>query len=289
MHRFAPVIWITILLVAGMASVSTAQAGQKCQFDPAKGRIVCKDSGGSRVRNPSRAVKATSSTGRTPRAPLRYVKTGYDAGIGNCYNWSRTPGGLDAWNPANDPAVIAITTKLPICPSRSAAAGASDPSTSAWSVFRSWNLAPPAPSVTPQDHGITGIPTHISATPPDIISHSETLPDGRRLEVRARAALLTVNWGDGASASFNPKTADGYPSGSVAHIYELKTCSSRYRAEHPSGNLCSRSGDDYSITASYTWRGEYNIGSGWVALGSLDRAAPTISYDVDEARGVSTP
>jgi hypothetical protein len=183
--------------------------------------------------------------------------------------------------------VIAITTKLPVCPSKRVAV--SDPVSSAWSVFRSWNLAPPAPSVTPRDHGITGIATHISAIPPDTISHSETLPDGRTLEVRARAALLVVDWGDGITTSFNPDRADGYPTGSVTHIYELKTCSRQYREEHPSGNLCSRNDEDYSITASYTWQGEYNIGSGWVALGSLDRAAPTIGYDVDEARGVSSP
>jgi hypothetical protein len=156
-------------------------------------------------------------------------------------------------------------------------------------VFRSWNLAPPSPSVTPQNHGITGIPTHITATPPAIISHSETLPDGRILNVRARAAVLTVDWGDGVRDSFNPSSADGYPTGSATHIYEQKTCPQAYRTDHPSGGLCNRFGDDYNITASYTWRGEYSVGSGWVALGSLERSAPTIEYDVDEARGVSTP
>jgi hypothetical protein len=143
--------------------------------------------------------------------------------------------------------------------------------------------------VTPRDRGITGIPTHISATPPDLISHSENLPDGRSLQVRARAALLTVNWGDGTTASFNPETADGYPSGSVTHVYDTKTCSLRYRQEHPSGTLCSSSRDEYSISTSYTWQGEYNVGSGWVRLGTLNRAAPAFGYDVDEARGVAIP
>jgi hypothetical protein len=135
---------------------------------------------------------------------------------------------------------------------------------------------------------ITGIATHISAAPPDIIVHSEVLPDGRTLEVRARPAVLTVDWGDGSRDSFSPDSADGYPTGSVTHVYELKTCTQTYRTEHPSGTLCKSTGGDYRITASYTWRGEYSVGSGWVALGSLDRAAPTISYDVDEARGVAT-
>ena len=89
--------------------------------------------------------------------------------------------------------------------------------------------------------------------------------------------------------SFDPTTADGFPEGSVSHIYELKTCTPQYRDEHPSGNLCHPTKEDYTITASYTWQGEYSIGSGWIALGTLERAAPTISYDVDEARGVPTP
>jgi hypothetical protein len=290
MRRTAPVFLtvIAIALVTVLGSAATAM--DVCRVDPVEGHITCKASGSSSVTNPSATRRSSRATTSAPRPPLRYVVMGYDATIGDCYSWSRVPGGLDALDPGNDPAVIAITTKLPRCPSRAATpATATDPSASAWSVFRSWNLAAPAPSVTPRDHGITGIPTHISATPPALISHSETLPDGRSLQVRARPALLTVNWGDGTTASFNPETADGYPSGSVTHVYDTKTCSLRYRQEHPSGTLCSSSRDEYSISASYTWQGEYNVGSGWVRLGTLDRAAPAIGYDVDEARGVASP
>ena len=276
-----------VAAIALLSIVPAALAESVCRYDPGLEDIVCRESGGSRVRNPPRTSPGTPPPARAPSAPLRYVYTGYDAVIGDCYYWSSVAGGLDAWDPGNDPAVIAITTRLPICPSSPGTP--SDPSDSAWSVFRSWNLAPPTPSITPRDHGITGIPTHIGATPPQSITHSETLPDGRTLEVRARAALLTVDWGDGFTASFDPARADGYPEGAVTHIYELKTCSQQYRQEHPSGNLCSRTEEGYGITASYTWQGEYNIGSGWVTLGSLDRAAPTIDYDVDEARGVSSP
>lgn len=287
MRRTTSVIWLVAAALTFVTVIPPAFAERICEYDPGLVDIICKASGGSKVRNPPRTPPSTSPPSKSPRAPLRYVYTGYDAVIGDCYYWSSVPGGLDAWDPANDPAVIAITTKLPICPSTPAVV--SDPSVSAWSVFRSWNLAPPAPSVTPQDHGITGIPTHIIATPPDSISHSETLPDGRTLEVRARAVILTVNWGDGTTASFAPENADGYPTGSATHTYALKTCSQKYRAEHPSGNLCSSDAEEYAITAGYTWQGEYNVGSGWVALGSLDRVAPTINYDVDEARGVASP
>jgi hypothetical protein len=290
MRRTAPVLLtiVAITLVTILGSVATAQ--ETCRVDPVEGHITCKASGGSTVTNSSTARRTSRATTNAPRPPLRYVVTGYDATIGDCYSWSRAPAGLDAWDPGNDPAVIAITTKRPTCPSRSTTpATATDPSVSAWSVFRSWNLAAPAPSVTPRDHGITGIPSHIRATPPALISHSETLPDGRKLQVRARAALLTVSWGDGSNASFNPQTADGYPSGSVTHVYDTKTCSMQYRQEHPSGSLCSSSRTEYNITASYTWQGEYNVGSGWVMLGTLDRSAPRIGYDVDEARGVASP
>jgi hypothetical protein len=281
---------VTIAVAVLLLVSPDAHAGETCRIDRDTGRVICESSGGSRVTNPSTTQRSSIATTRAPRPPLRYVVTGYDADIGDCYYWARAPGGLDAWDPGNDPAVIAITTKLPRCPSTAATpATATDPSVSAWSVFRSWNLAAPAPSVTPRDHGITGIPTHVSATSPALISHSETLPDGRRLQVRALAALLTVNWGDGTTASFDPETADGYPLGSVTHVYDTKTCSMQYRQEHPSGTLCSSSRDEYSISASYTWQGEYNVGSGWVRLGTLDRAAPAIGYDVDEARGVASP
>jgi len=286
MYRTTPLGWLAAISVL-LLLAPAAEAGESCRIDERTDRIICRESGGSRVRNPPRTSPSDPPPARSPRAPLRYVYTGYDAVIGDCYYWSSVPGGLDAWDPANDPAVIAITTKLPTCPSKPATV--TDPSQSAWSVFRSWNLAPPSPSITPQDHGITGIPTHITATPPAVITHSETLPDGRRLEVRARAATLTVNWGDGTTATFDPEAADGYPAGTADHTYELKTCSHQYRTEHPSGNLCNSTASDYAITASYTWQGEYSIGSGWVALGSLARVAPPINYDVDEARGVSSP
>ena len=291
MRRSSP-LFIAIAIVAAAHTYSSPASGNEhCRFDPSESVIVCRESGGSRVRNPPGTPPSnppgTPPSNPSPRAPLRYVYTSYDATIGDCYYWSSVAGGLDAWDPANDPAVIAITTRLPICPATPATP--TDPSVTAWSVFRSWYLAPPAPSVTPREHGITGIPTHIAATPPDVISHSETLPDGRPLVVRARPVALIVNWGDGTTASFDPDGADGYPDGVVAHTYALKTCTQQYRDEHPSGGLCATQGEDYSITASYTWQGEFNVGSGWVTLGSLDRAAPTIAYDVDEARGVASP
>ena len=190
-------------------------------------------------------------------------------------------------DPSDEAAINAIVATLPLCPSTPRAP--SDPSSTAWSIFRSWHLPAPSPAVTPPDHGITGIPTHVAAAPPRSISHTETMPDGRVLEVRARPVSITILWGDGTSTSHKPSEATGYPTGTAAHIYELKTCARAYRAGHPSGSLCHPTAESYHITAGYRWQGEYSVGSGWVTLGTLDRSAPHIGYDVDEARGVSIP
>jgi len=115
------------------------------------------------------------------------------------------------------------------------------------------------------------------------------MPDGRTLEVSARASLLTIDWGDGTVTRHDPAVALGYPNGTAAHTYRLKTCTPTYRSEHPSGGLCHPAAEYYPIVASYTWTGEYSVGSGWVGLGSLAVSAPPTRYDVDEARGVSTP
>ena len=201
--------------------------------------------------------------------------------IGDCYVWSDIPGGLDAWDPSNDPAVIAIATTLPACPPTPVV----DPEVRAWQVFRSWDLDPPAPTITPEVAGITGLDSHITAPPPPVIVHSEVLPDGRTLEVRARVALVAVDWGDGAVTEHDPETVTGYPDGSAAHAYRLKTCTAEYRRDHPSGGLCHPTLDAYTVSVTHTWVGEYRVGGSWIALGALDRAA-AISYDVDEARGV---
>jgi hypothetical protein len=74
----------------------------------------------------------------------------------------------------------------------------------------------------------------------------------------------------------------------VTHTYVTKTCPPQYREEHPSGGLCHPSLEYYTIVAIYRWVGEYDVGSGWVQLGTLDRTA-SLPYDVDELRGVPVP
>ncbi len=221
-----------------------------------------------------------------PDPGKRYVYTGTSPDGGDCYYWSNTPGGLDAWDPANDGAVIAITTSLPECP---APTTPPDPETWAWSIFRSWDLDPPVPAITPASRGVTGIPTQLDSPVPQRIDHTEVMPDGRTLRVRARVSSLIVDWGDGTTTIHDPATATGYPDGAVAHVYALKTCTPRYRATHPSGGLCHPTAEFYPIAAAYEWSGEYSVGDRWVPLGSIRVTAAVVRYDVDEAVGIVAP
>ncbi len=283
MRRTASLVGLILFIPAILLQAQSVNAEEVCRIDSATGRIICSESG--TITTPP---GDTSPEEPNPENPgKRYVYTSTDATIGPCYSWSNIPGGLDAWDPANDGAVIAITTSLPLCPPN--VTPPLDPETVAWSIFRSWDLEPPVPAITPSTRGITGVPTHVTATPPPTITYSEVMPDGRTLQVRARAALLTIDWGDGSLTNTDPGAAVGFPNGTATHTYRLKTCTPTYRVEHPSGGLCHPTAQFYSIVASYAWTGEYSVDSAWTTLGTLAvRAAPAL-YDVDEARGVSTP
>ncbi|MGI9666564.1 MAG: hypothetical protein ACR2N2_05615 [Acidimicrobiia bacterium] len=273
---------VLILAIVGFvfAIASTTHAAEVCWVDADTGTIYCEDEGVIPV--PGGAPTPGLQPGDDPG--LRYVYTSTDPGIGDCYYWSDVPGGLDAWDPANDGAVIAITTSLPLCP----AIDPTDPEARAWQIFRSWTLAVPAPELTPEGSGITGIATVLSTPAPPAVTHSEILPDGRPLDVRARVAILTVLWGDGTTTDHAASDATPYPEGSVSHAFTHKTCTADYRANHPSGSLCHPTLDHYEIEARYVWTGEYATVSGWIVLGALTTTS-TVSYDVDEARGVTIP
>ena len=279
MRRAAPALW---LVIASVVLVPAAPAqGADCVFDVTANRLVCTPAG--------ERIDPGSGPGEEPTPPWgddpgkRYVYTTNDPGIGECHYWSNVIGGLDAWDAANDPAVIAITTSLPECP-----AGVVDPEVRAWSVFRAWDLDPPAPSITPTDHGVTGLASQIEAPPPAALVHSELLPDGRTLQVRASVKDLSVAWGDGTVSNHDPDEALGFPMGTVSHAYNLKTCTATYRDEHPSGGLCHPTLEAYTIDTSWTWVGEFTVGAGWIPLGALTRSTQRI-YEVDEVRGINVP
>jgi hypothetical protein len=158
----------------------------------------------------------------------------------------------------------------------------------AWQVFRSFSLARPAPSLEPAAAGITGLPTFLATPDPADVTHSETLPDGRSLEVRASVATLTVDWGDGTRRNYRPGRALAYPAGTVTHVYTTKTCDAAYRQDGPIGANCHPTLAAYPITATFTWRGRYRIGGNWIDLGTLKRST-NVRYDVDEVQGVLQP
>ncbi len=276
MRRTTSVLGLALVFAVLPMSVS---AEEVCVTNPIDGSIDCSDSG----TTPGDLGDPTPHPG--DRVGPRYVYVTTDAVVGDCHYWSDIPGGLDSWDSANDPAVIAANA-LSVCPA--IITPRVDVPGTAWSIFRSWNLAQPAPSLQPSDRGITGLPTFLASPPPPEITHSEILPDGRPLRVRARVAELRVDWGDETLNIYNPSGALPYPTGTVTHNYTTKTCSPEYREEHPSGGLCHPTLEFYTITAVYRWVGEYDVGSGWVQLGTLDRPA-SLPYDVDELRGVPVP
>ena len=125
-----------LLAAATLTTLTAPAAAADCFFDPVDGQVVC---------NPGGSVPVPGGPGTGPGDPgddpgRRYIYTATDPVIGDCYFWSDIPGGIDAWDPGNDPTVIAITTTLPLCPSLPV-----DPEVRAWEIFRSWDLAPPDP------------------------------------------------------------------------------------------------------------------------------------------------
>jgi len=267
----------SVLLAAGVLGAllypSVWTVADDCHYD-AIGQLVCSATGGF-----------TGPTADPPRErpPNRYVYESTDATGADCHYWSPVVGGIDAWNPANDPTVIWIVTTTPVCPV------VADPSTDlAWRIFRSFPLAIPDPSLEPPAAGITGLPTYLATSEPADITHTEILPDGRTMEVQATVASLSVDWGDGTAGRYEPAEATAHPSGTATHTYTTKTCDPEYRREHPSGGNCHPTLGAYPITVTFTWSGSYRIGGAWIDLGTLNRTVNR-AYDVDEVQGVLEP
>ncbi|MBN2112796.1 MAG: hypothetical protein JW785_01570 [Acidimicrobiia bacterium] len=244
------------------------------------------------------SAEGTSSTsggtpGTTiPGVPLRYLATTEHPDTGLCWFWSPYPPGLDSWDSAHDMKILWTLWALPECPDPTlplVVPGDSWIEARAWEVFRSFPLAAPRPTLQPGRHGITGLPSFLSAPLPATLDHRETLPDSRLLQVEAEVATAVVDWGDGTPAiAYDPEALLPYPHGQARHTYALKTCPAAYRASHPSGGNCHPRLEAYPITVTFRWTARYRLGKGWHDLGHLDRTT-TVAYDVDEVIGVLRP
>ena len=217
-----PLVVVFLVLASAALVGAPTSAKKNCAFDPVYGGVQCHVSGttdGALVQ-----VAVPGRPGTTPQQvpPRRYLQTGFDITVGDCWVWSRTPPGLDAWDNANDAAIIATRLALPQCPARPptpAVLSTSEVAGRAWEVFRSFELAAPVIRMEPPDTGITGLETYLSADAVVPLTHGEALPGGRRLEVEARMAAVSIDWGDGAVTTHGPGALVPYPAGTATHVY----------------------------------------------------------------------
>jgi len=135
--------------------------------------------------------------------------------------------------------------------------------------------------------GITNLPSRLHLDPPRTFTHSERLPDGRRLDVNARVATVWIQWSDGSPTLGSGLSAAVGDPGAVRHTYALKSCPPSYRSSHLDGPKCHPIHERYPITVTFEWKAQYRAGGSWIGLGSIDRAT-TRRYDVDEVLGVLT-
>jgi len=267
----------TVILVGLEVGLSRTATAMDCR--PTPDGIICGYRGSS-------STASSSSNAPAPLPPLRYLATQR----GRCWFWSRYPPGFDSWNSAYDHRIINTRWRLPECrsqPAPRAPVVVVNVSARAWAIFRSFPLDPPTFHLTPAV-GITNLPSRLHLNPPSRFRHSETLPDGRRLEVEATVHTVWTEWSDGTpSAGYGVATAIGDP-GAVRHTYRLKTCPADYRVNHLDGPKCHPVLDRYPVTVIYRWSARYRAGGRWIGLGSIDRPT-SIRYDVDEVLGVLQP
>ncbi len=286
---------LALSLACAIALVqSDVEASDTCRVDPSGG-ISCEASGsrpGNGTTSPGSSNSGGDSVNAAPagnRRPLRYLQTRFDPGVGDCWAWSSSPPGLDAWDNANDGTIIRTRLRLPQCPRQSSRPPVRvDVAGTAWSIFREFDMELPVLRLQPPDHGITGLPTYASTQQPPPLTHTERLPNGRDLEVRAEVVGVEVVWGDGTVTVHSVAALEPYPAGTATHTYATRTCSASYRAEHPTAGTCHPTLDAYPVVVTHRWQGRYRYNAGWVDLGIVERTT-TQAYDVDEVVGVLQP
>jgi hypothetical protein len=116
--------------------------------------------------------------------------------------------------------------------------------------------------------------------PPPPFSDSIVDPLGQVVEVNGRVIGVTINWGDGAVASFTEgqfSQLSGYPDGLARHVYEVKTCS-------PPGSTprCHPSLTSYPMTVDYIWEVSWRAGGAPFASLAIPNTTTSVAYPVRE-------
>jgi hypothetical protein len=223
----------------------------------------------------------TSTTVVTTPGQPRYLVVTTDSS-GPCWYWSASPPGLDSADPANEQQIIFTRATHPRCVPAQPPTTTIDTRSIAWDIFRSWTLRAPGPRLRPTV-GITNLDSVLTTPRPNPLRHTETLPDGRVLEVEARVTAVLVDWGDGTPVfAHDPGVAAG---SGAHHAYRVKTCTAAYRRDHPRRAACHPTLSAYPVTVTHVWQGRYRTGGSWTVLGTIPRAA-IVFYDVDEVYGL---
>ena len=145
--KAARLVVLLSIILAQVLAIDTAIADHgECWVD-GTGRYVCHYKGGGPGGGGGDPGEP-GDPGQPP--PLRYLQVAFEAGVGDCWQWSRTPPGFDSWDPANDAAIIITRLTLPECSSSPGRPpGEFSIDATAWEIFRSFPLsAPNAPAGT---------------------------------------------------------------------------------------------------------------------------------------------
>ena len=167
-------------------------------------------------------------------------------------------------DPSNPGGLVAIGPTIPRCTSEPSPID--DPAADAWDYVMSYVHDPPTPDLNPvPGQGVTGLETFVGVDVPE--DHDATLTSGAStLEVQIIVDAVVVSWGDGAADTYPPDhtVLAGYPDGSAAHVYEVK------------------SAEGMPLVVEYDWTARWRlVGGNWTAL-PVPNTETTVEYPVAE-------
>jgi hypothetical protein len=279
---------LLVLILLFMGVPAAAQTGERyCWVDVTLDSALAK-SAVTRCRSAGEIVDYANEN----RVPGRLYPAVGTAGNGTCWYWRSAPSGwvfitrnadgtaVFAYDPDADPGgPLVVDVVYPVC--------TSEPAPVEPDILLAWDLASeyvhvePDPDLNPRvPWGLTGAETHLRVVPPPPFSDSIVDPLGQVVEVNGRVIGVTINWGDGAVASFTEgqfSQLSGYPDGLARHVYEVKTCS-------PPGSTprCHPSLTSYPMTVDYIWEVSWRAGGAPFASLAIPNTTTSVAYPVRE-------